>query len=151
MGYKEQRDAILVHTVAAAAAVSAEWTDVQIGAPIPRGNRCVRLFYGGEVQPVRMGGQRVLNGELVSESIMLVAFWALPSLDEGSVKALDDEAYDFKHQLRTRVLGDSQLGGTATDLEMSYANPDFLVIGGARWMVLEVEFTSDFTEYTLAP
>lgn len=148
--YTDQRDAILTHAVAAAAAVSTDFTDVQIGAPIPKGNRCVRLFYAGEASPEHFdGNRRVLNGELVAETIGLVAFWAMTTMDEGATKALDDEMVAFKHQLRTRVQGDSQLGGKSTDLAMHYATPDYLVIGGGRWAVLEVEFTTDFTEYPL--
>jgi hypothetical protein len=149
--YIAQRDAILVHAAAAAAAVNAQWKDVAIGAPIPRGNRCVRLFYTGEAEPQRMGASRVLNGELVAETCALVAFWAMSTLDETSVKSIDDEMVGFKHELRARILADSQLGGQSTDLEMGYAEPDFLVIGGGRWAVLEVAFTLDYTEYPLAP
>jgi hypothetical protein len=151
MSYTSQRDAILVHAAAAAAAVDAQWKDVAIGAPIPRGNRCVRIFYGGEAAPQRMGGNRVLNGELVAETVALVAFWSMSTLDESAVKAIDTEMYSFKHELRTRILGDSQLGGASTDLEMSYAEPDFQIIGGGRWAILAAEFLCDYTEYPLAP
>lgn len=149
--YIAQRDAIVVHAAAAAAAISAEWKDVQVGAPLPRGNRCVRVFYGGEAAPEHMGGNRVLTGELVAETVSLIAFWAMPDMDESAAKAIDDEMVAFKHELRTRVLGDSTLGGGSTDLLMHYAQPDYLLLGGARWAVLEVDFTLDFTEYTLAP
>jgi hypothetical protein len=149
--YIAQRDQILVHALAAAAAVNAQWLDVAIGAPIPRGNRCVRIFYGGEAQPQRMGAQRVLNAELVAETVQLVAFWAMSTLDETGAKAIDSEMVAFKHELRTRILGDSQLGGASTDLEMSYAEPDYQVIGGGRWAILGVEFVCDYTEYPLAP
>lgn len=146
--YTDQRDAILAHAVAAAAAVSAEFTDVQVGAPIPKGSRCVRVFYAGESEPQRIGN-RVLNGELIAETIGLIAFWAMPTMDETPTKALDTEMVAFKHELRTRILADSQLGGKSTDLEMGYAQPDFIQIGGTRWYVLEVEFTLDYIEYPL--
>ena len=151
MSYTAQRDAILAHAKTAAAAVNAQWKDVAIGAPIPIGNRCVRLFYGGESAPQRMGANRVLNAELVAETVSLIAFWSMSTLDLPAAKAIDDEMYAFKHALRTAVLGDSQLGGQGTDLEMAYAAPDFLVLGGTRWAVLEVEFTCDYTSYTVAP
>jgi hypothetical protein len=151
MGYAEQRDAILVHAAATAAAIDAQWLDVSIGAPIPRGDRCIRMFWGGEVEPKKMGASRVLNGELVSNVISLVAFWAMSGLSEAEIKAIDDEMTTFIAGLRTRVLGDSQLGGQATDLYMEYGQPDFLLIGSARWAVLEVDFITDYTEYTIAP
>jgi hypothetical protein len=149
--YTDQRDAILIHAVGAATAVASDWTDVQIGAPIPRGNRCVRVFYMGESTPPHFGEGRVLNGSMIAEQVGLVAFWAMSTLDEDAVRALDDEMVAFKHQLRTRVLGDSQLGGKATDLYMGYAEPDWVQIGGARYAVIEITFTLEYTEYPLAP
>ncbi len=149
MGYKEQRDAILIHAAAAAVAVNAQFKDVAIGAPVPRGNRCVRVFWGGESEPVRIDN-RVLNGELVSPVVGLVAFWNITSMgDLTALKALDTEMSGFVHNLRTAVLADSQLGGASTDLRMDYAAPDFVVIGGARWATVEVEFTLDYLEYPL--
>jgi len=151
MSYTAQRDAILAHAKTAAAAVNAQWKDVAIGAPVPSGNRCVRLFYGGESEPQRMGANRVLNGELVAETVSLIAFWTMSTMDLPAMKAIDDEMYNFKHQLRTAVLGDSQLGGQGSDLEMGYAEPNYQVIGGSRWAVLVVEFVVDYTEYSVAP
>jgi hypothetical protein len=149
--YTDQRAAILTHALAAAATVNAQWLDVAIGAPIPRGNRCVRIFYGGEAAPQHMGGSRTLTGELVAETISLVAFWTMSTMDETAAAAIDTEMVAFKHALRTAVLGDSQLGGKSTDLEMSYAEPDYQIIGGTRYAILAVEFLLDYTEYPLAP
>jgi hypothetical protein len=148
MSYEDQRDAILVHAAAAALTANATFTNVAIGAPVPSG-KCVRIFWGGEAEPARMGGNRVLNGELVAQTLGLVAFWPLPSKSEGVVKAIDDEMSTFIHSLRTRILADSQLGGEATDLEMGYAEPSFLVIDGARYATVEVPFTLDYIEYPL--
>lgn len=149
MGYIAQRDAILAHAVAAAAAIDPQWTDVQVGAPFPRGNRCVRLFWSGEGDPQHMGGNRTLTSVMIAPTCTLVAYWALPSLDEGPLKAADDEMATFVHGLRTRILADSQLGGAATDLEMGPAEPDFVQIGGGRWATVEVLFTLDYLEYPL--
>lgn len=149
MGYVEQRDAILVHAAAAAVAADSTWTDVAIGVKQPDA-RCVRVYYGGEREPARMGGNRVLNGELVAHAVIVAAFWPLATLGLEAYKATEDQMHLFVHELRTRVLGDSQLGGTSTDLEMGYATPDVVVIGNARWQLVEVVFITDFTEYTLA-
>ena len=149
MTYPTARDAILVHAKASALAANAKWTDVAIGInPV---GKCVRVFYGGERAPVHMGGSRVLNGELVSEMVTVAAFWPLSDLSLAGYKAVDDEMYLFKHELRTRVLGDSQLGGAQTDLAMDYAQPDIVVIGNVRNVVLEIDFITDYTEYALAP
>lgn len=149
MGYKEQRDAILAHAVTAAATVDPLWKDVLVGAPFPRGNRCVRLFWTGEAEPEHMGGDRTLNSRMVAPTCGLVAFWSMSTMDETAVKAIDDEMAAFVHNLRTAVLADSQLGGTATDLEMGYAEPDFMTIGGTRWATVEIGFTLDYLEYPL--
>lgn len=148
MGYAEQRDAILAHAVTAAATVDAQWKDVAVGAPIPRGNRCVRLFWTGEAAPEKLPG-RVLNGSLIAPTCGLVAFWSMSTMDEAAVKAIDNEMASFVHYLRTAILADSQLGGQATDLEMGFAEPDFVVIGGGRWATVEVGFTLDYIEYPL--
>ena len=150
MGYTDQRDAILVHAKAAALAANSTWTNVAIGWPIPNG-KSVRVYYGGERTPVRMPHDRSFTGELVAEVIVCVAFWPLSALNTDGAKLMDDEMYTFKHELRTRVLGDSQLGGKATDLEMSYATPDLVVIGNTRYAIIEAQFATDFTEYPLAP
>ena len=147
--YRELRDSILTHAAAAAAAVSAEFTDVQVGAPVPKGSRCVRLFWAGEAAPERMGAQRTLNSEMLAETLSLVGFWSLGTLDEGPMKSVDTEMVAFKHQLRTRILADSQLGGDSYDLVMRYVQPDFLVLGGTRWAVIEVEFSIEYVEYPL--
>lgn len=148
MAYTDQRDALLAHAVTAAAAVDAQWKDVLVGAPIPRGNRCVRIFWTGEAEPEHIGN-RVLNGTLVAPTCALIAFWSMSTMDEVAYRVLDGEMATFVHTLRTAVLADSQLGGQATDLEMGYAEPDFLTIGGARWAVVEIPFTFDYLEYPL--
>lgn len=149
MTYAQQRDAILAHAVAAAASIDATWKDVQVGAPIPKGNRCVRVFWTGEAEVEHLGAQRTLNSRLIAPTCGLVAFWAMPTMDESQAKAIDDEMSAFVHALRTAVLADSQLGGTATDLEMGMAEPDYVVINGARWATVEVPFTLDYLEYPL--
>jgi hypothetical protein len=148
MGYTDQRDAILVHAKAAALTANPKFTNVVVGAPIPNG-KCVRIFWAGEAEPVRMGTPRVLNAEMVAPTIGLVAFWPLTTLTPTAIEAIDDEMSAFIHALRTAVLADSQLGGQATDLEMGYAEPSFVVIEGSRYATVEVPFTLDFLEYPL--
>ncbi len=150
MGYTAQRDAILVHAKAAALSANAKFTNVTIGAPIPKG-KCVRLFWTGEAAPEHMGGDRTLNSRMVSPTCGLVAFWPMSTMTEALVKAIDDEMSDFIHYLRTAILADSQLGGASTDLEMGYAEPDFVVIEGTRYATVEVPFTFDYLEYPIAP
>lgn len=151
MSYTTWRDAVLVHAKAAALAADSKWTDVAIGLKTPTA-RCVRLYYGGEGEPPHMGEAekgRVLNGQMIGERLMVVAFWPLTSTSVSAYKAIDNEMYDWKHELRTRLQGDSQLGGTATDLDLEYAEPDIYVFGGARFVVLMSELRISYTEYQI--
>lgn len=149
MGYTDQRATILAHALAAAAAVDAKFTDVAIGVPVPRGNRCVRIFWTGEAEPEHMGATRVLNARLIAPTCALVGFWSMRALGEAPSKAIEDEMVEFVHELRTRILLDSQLGGNSTDLEMGMAEPDYVVIGGTRYATVEIGFTLDYVQYSL--
>lgn len=151
MAYADQIAAIKTHAAAAGAALTNKILDVEIGPPYPATGRCVRISYGGEAEPVRMGTQRVLNAELIAERIVLTVWIAVSNLSLQEIAAVETELYDFKHQLRTRVLADSQLGGQGTDLEMTYAEVDYGVIGNVRYRVLETEFLTDYQEYPIAP
>lgn len=143
-------DAIQVHCLAAGNALASPIKDVAVGWPVPRG-RCIRIFWGGEVAPERMGGDRVLNGELVSERAIIRAFWPLSDYGETKARTLIGEMWDLKHEIRTRLLGDSQLGGLSTDFVMGYAEADDVAIGGGVFATLDIECTTDFTEYTISP
>lgn len=150
MAFSDQLAAIKTHAVAAGTAMSNPIKDVAIAWPAPGPERCIRIFYGGEAEPPRIGAPRVLNEELVAERIVLVAFWPMSNLSVKQAEVIEDELYDLKHEIRTRVLGDSQLGGQSTDLEMGYAETDFVLVGGTSYRTLEIEFLTDHTAYTLA-
>jgi hypothetical protein len=150
MAYADTKAAIIVHALAAGAALSDPILDVAAGFPVPRG-RCVRVYWAGETEPVRMGGQRVLNAELIAERTRIVLFLPITLNDETLAAVIDAQLHAFKHDLRTRVLGDSQLGGQSTDLEFEYAEPDLVVFNNARFAVLVMDIVSDFTEYAIAP
>lgn len=148
MAYADQLATVLTHARDAGNAISPAITDVVVAYPSPRG-RCIRIFYGGEVEPVRMGAQRVLNEEMVGEQIVIVAFWPLNNLSEDQAAGIEVEAYNLKHQLRTRILADSQLGGMSTDLELGYADPGFANLAGIPYRTLEMIVNTDYTSYTL--
>ena len=149
MAYADTIAAILVHATAAGAALSDPILDVARAFPVPTG-RCIRVYYGGETEPRRMGGRRVLNAELVAEVTLIAAFFPLSVNDVPVAAALDTDLYNLKHDLRTRILGDSQLGGQATDLELEYVEPDLVVYGNTRYAILTWRVISDYVEYPLA-
>ena len=144
-------NAVLAHCVAAGAALTNPIVDVAYAHPLPRG-RCIRIFYGGEAEPAHMGSDaRVLNGQMVAELIRIVAFWPLSSSGETMAATVEAEVRALKHQIRTRILGDSQLGGLSTDLALSNAITDFGANGGIVYRTLEYEITTDYDEYAIAP
>ena len=150
MAYADTIAQIVTHATAAGAALTNPVTDVQRAFPVPRG-RCIRVYYGGETEPRRMGANRVLNEELIAERTWVTLFLPISETGETLAAVLDAEAHAFKHDLRTRILGDSQLGGMQTDLEFDYVVPDVTVIGNTRYLVVPCEIISDYTAYPIAP
>lgn len=140
-----------LHAKAAGLALRNQVTDVAIGPPTPKGSRSVRLFYAGEGDPTsKMGGSRVLNGELVAERIVILGFWQVTNQSETYLETVMLEMRAFKHELRTRILGDAKLNGGITDLYLTFADIDFAAIGTAGFAVLTVECSADYEEYAIA-
>lgn len=151
MAFSDILNAIETHAQTAGNGLSNPIKDVKIGYPKASGSRCVRIFWGGETAPERMGdAPRVLNGELVADVIVVVAFWTLSNLSEDMAEVVELEARAFMAAFRTAVLGDSQLGGASTDLAMHYGETEFPVLAGAQYRTLTIEIVTDFSEYTLA-
>jgi hypothetical protein len=150
MAYSDQLAAIKTHAIAAGATITPKILDVSIGAS-PPSTRCVRIFYGGEAEPERMGGGLTLTSRLIGERIVVAVYINLSNLSEQEVEAVETELYDFKHELRTRILGDAQLGGNSTDLVMTLVEPDHIVYGNTRYRTLETEIIPEFVEYSISP
>ena len=137
------------HLAAAGTALTDDLLDVDRGLPATRG-RQIRYYWGGEVEPPRMGGPLVLNGQMVGERFIIAALWPLTDLSEELVTAIDVEMQLLAGEVRTRLLGDSTLGGYVTDLELSYAEPDIAIISNARHIVLQWTLDLAYVEYALA-
>jgi len=150
MAYATTKAAIVTHAAAAGAALTNPILDVRAGFPVPKG-RCVRVYYGGETEPVHMGGRRVLNAEMVAHRTLVALFLPVSLTDEEVAVIIDAELYDFGHDLRTRILGDSTLGGAETDLDLGYLDPDLVTYGNTRYLMGLWEVVSDYTEYQLSP
>ena len=149
--YASVLSAIKTHAVAAGAALTNPILDVAVGPPTPGTGRCVRIFYAGEAESARMGAGLTLNSRMIGERIAVICWIAVSNLGEQEIEAVETELYAFKHELRTRIQGDSQLGGASTDLEVGLFEPDYLAYGNARYRTVECEIVTDFTEYTIAP
>ena len=97
-----------------------------------------------------MSGPRVLNGELVGQRERIAATWPLSDLEPAQVTAIDDEMRALASQIRTRIQGDSQLGGNVTDLDLQYGEPDLVVISGTRHIALTYDLDMAFVEYPIS-
>lgn len=139
------------HLVAAGAALSDPILDVDHGLPSTQG-RSIRYYWGGEVPPPKMGpNPRVLSGQMVGQRVVIVALWPLTSLSTEVVTAIDDEIQVLAGEVRTRIQGDSKLGGNITDLDLGYAEPDLVVIANARHIACSWELQLSYIEYASAP
>jgi hypothetical protein len=149
VAFADQLAAVLVHAQAAGNAITPAITDVNVAYPVAPG-RCGRIFYGGEAEGERIGARRTLNSELIGEQITIVFFWPLSEIGETASASTETELYNLKHQLRTRLLGDSQLGGQSADLVLEYIEPGFWeTTGGGAWRTLEASVLCEFTEYPI--
>lgn len=139
---------LLAHLVAADAALSNPCLDVARG--LPTGAAQLRYYWGGEVDPPGIP-PRVLKAELLGQRFVIVRTWAAADLSPGTVAAIDAEMQSTAGQIRTRINGDSQLGGNVTDLRLEFAEPDILTITGTRCIVLKWFLDLSYVEYAVAP
>lgn len=136
------------HLVAAGAALTNDLLDVKRG--LLTGGRQIRYYWAGEVEPPAMGGPRVLNGEMVGQRFIIAASWPLGDLSPETVTAIDTEMQTLAGEIRTRIQGDSTLGGNVTDLDLQYAEPDVQTISNARHVILHWDLDLSYVEYVVA-
>jgi hypothetical protein len=148
VAYANTKAAILVHALAAGAALTVPITDVAIGFALPTG-RCVRIYWGGETEPRHMGANRTLTSELIGQRTIIGAFWPVTTLSTDQAAVIDAEMAALAHELRTRLDGDAQLGGTQSDISLDLGTPDFVTIGSARFLAVFWDVIGDYFEYTL--
>jgi hypothetical protein len=149
MAYSDVKAVILTHATAAGAALTVPLLDVAIAFPLPADRR-VRVYYGGEADPAKMGGRWTLNSEMVGKVTLIAAFWAINALNEDLAVVIDAEMEAFGHELRTRLDGDAQLGGrrpircSSTRTRTSSSTARCATPGSCG------AFVSDYVEYTRA-
>lgn len=143
-------DAIQVHAAAAAAAANSKFVDVAVGFGAAKG-RCVRIFYGGEREAEHFPESRTLNSQIVGQAIVVRGYWPRSDTNVRQQRLMEGEMGTFSKELRTRILGDSQLGGESVDLVMHMTRAEEVVLVSTRYAVTDTEIVVDFDEYTLAP
>jgi hypothetical protein len=140
---------LATHLTAAGAALPDPIQDVDRG--LPTGGRMIRYYWGGEVDPPKMPGRRSLNSDIVGQRFEIAATWPLTDLTPEQVTIIDVEMQLLAGQIRTRIDGDSQLGGNVTDLTLGNAEVDLVVISTARYVGLRWMLDLSYVEYALAP
>lgn len=149
MSYADVKARLLVHAQTAGAALAVPMEDVQTGFPLPKG-RCARVYYGGEADPVRMGGRYTLNSEMVGKVTMIAAFWPITALDEELGQVIDTEAEKFSHELRLAIDGDTSLADAGDNTILEDAEPDVVVVGNTRFLAVLWRAVTAYVEYPIA-
>lgn len=138
-----------VHLAAAGGALTDPILDVDRG--LPTGGRMIRYYWDGEFDPSPIMGARYdLTGEMVGQRFAIAATWPASELSVELITALDIEMQALAGQIRTRIDGDSQLGGNVSDLELGYGTPDLVTISNARHVVLRWDLDLAYVEYAVA-
>lgn len=149
MAYADVKSRLVTHARTAAASLGIPVEDVQIGPAWPKG-RCVRIYYGGEAEPMRMGGSRDFTGELVAKVTWITAFWPLSALEEELISVVDGEAEAFAHAFRTAVDGDVDMNGQTDNTSLEYVVLSDEVFGNTRYLVLTWRAVTDYYEYAVS-
>lgn len=144
-------DAIQVHAAAAAiTAGGSKFVDVAVGFPAAKG-RCVRVFYAGEREVEHFESDKTLNSQLVAQAFVVRGYWPLSETDKVRQRVIEGEMAGFVKSLRTRILGDSQLGGEGADLNMGPAQSEQVVVGSTKYAITDNEIVVDYDEFSIAP
>lgn len=149
MGYADVKARLLVHAQTAAAATTPPIEDVKIAFPLPKSD-CARVYYGGETDPVRMGGRYSLTSEMVGKVTMIGLFLPISSLDDELGVLIDARAEAFGHALRTAIDADSDLATTGDNTTLGDGEGDVIVVGNTRFLAFLWRAVTDFVEYPLS-
>lgn len=149
MTYAAVKARLLVHAQTAAAAVTPVIEDVQSAFPLPK-SECVRVYYGGETEPVRMGGRWTLTSEMVGKVTLIGLFLPITSLDEELAIQIDARAEAFSHAFRTAVDADSDLASTGDNTTLEDGEPDLVTVGNTRFLAILWRAVTDYVEYPLS-
>lgn len=126
-------DEVTSRATTAGQAVDPKYTDVAIGAPVPRG-RCVRIWWAGEVIPApQMGSRYSLSTEIVGHQIVATVFEPMSDSSEQATENLMGTMADFVSALRDAIDADRTLGGKSVSIEPEPTPCEFVQIGGTLY------------------
>lgn len=150
MDFSDLADALQVHAAAAAAQANSKFVDVAVGFDVAKG-KSVRIFYDGEREAQHVQGNRTLNSLLIGQAIHVRARWPAATTGKGEQRTTEIEMATFMKEFRTRVLGDSQIGGESIDVVMTLAEVGIELTADAKYAVVDTEVICDWDEFSLAP
>jgi hypothetical protein len=137
------------HVRAAGTAVTPKILDVAQGSPVSVNAAMLRYWYSGDSPAPHYPGGQTLTQIMVGERVNVAAYF--PASDRSVLAGLDTWVFAIKHELKTRLIGDSQLGGQCDDLEVGDAEVEYLDVGGALVVRLLIPLILDFGEaYTIS-
>lgn len=149
MAYADVKARLLVHARTAAAACTPAIEDVQSAFPLPKSD-CVRVYYGGETAPARMGGRWTMNSEMVGKVTYIGLFLPITSLDEELAMQIDARAEAFTHALRTAVDADQDLATAGDNTILGDGEPDIVIAGNTRFLAVIFRAVTDYAEYAVS-
>lgn len=108
-------------------------------------------YWSGEIDPTTiMGARNTLTSEMVGERFEIAALWAITNVGADLIAIYDADMQTLAGQVRTRIDGDSQLGGNVADLLLGDATPDVVVISNVRYLAVRWTLDLAYVEYTVA-
>jgi hypothetical protein len=138
-----------VHLAAAGTAVTPKVLDIKRGAPVSVPARLGRYWYAGNGEPPHYPGGQTLTTRMIGRRITIAFYW--PISDKSVLDAVDVEIAAMEDQVYTRILGDSQLGGSCDDLLLGDSDVEYPVINGQQVAELIIPLILDFGEaYTIS-
>lgn len=134
-----------VHLTAAAAAVTPPIPDVGAGEPGIPTTACLRYWYEGDGDPARMS-RNVLSAENIGERVTIRAFWPVSTRDKPAAAALETRVRALKHDIKTRLIADSDLSEACEITQVGEAEAGWLMLDGGTWRTLTIPLVLDFPD-----
>jgi hypothetical protein len=138
-------DAVKAHLVTSGATLTPPVTLVQIGEPIPAGN-CLAVWYEGDMDAPHFEGGRTLRHTQVGEKLTVRGYWKVPDRSSTLAELAEKQAQAFRKDIRGRLEGDHQLGGTCDELVVDPAVMGWASIDGAWFRTIEFQVVVEFTD-----
>lgn len=139
------------HMLAAGTALTRPIRLILPGEPSTPPGNCGAYWYEGDGPPVHFPA-RTLTDEMVGERVTLRWYWQVSSRDKVAMGNLEADLRAVKVDLKSRLSGDSTLGGNCVDLDVGDADAAWLNLDGGLWRTLTIPLVLDYVDIqTIAP